>query len=105
MQLVLNQPLCQCLACQNGYGCGTHNASGIREVPDDEPMLDGMRIGQIVANERRKGIAEMHTAPAGDVVERLANHGEYGNIVANEVTEEWPPRLDYVELSRMVPLG
>jgi hypothetical protein len=102
--LVLNQPTCQCSSCQSGYGCGTHNAapSGIREVPDDDPMLDGMRIGELVANERRKAISA--PAPAAEVVERYAadpHHGE--NFTVNEVTEEWPPRLDYAEISRMTP--
>lgn len=102
--LVLNQPVCQCLSCQHGFT--THNAapSGIREVPEDDPMLDGMRIGELVANERRKGIAEMHTAPAGEVVERYAtdpNHGE--SFTMNEVADDWPPRLDYAEMSRMTP--
>lgn len=105
MQLVLNQPVCQCLACQSGYG--THNAapSGIREVPDDDPMLDGMRIGELVANERRDAITARAT-PAGEVVERFAaepHHGE--NFTVNEVANDWPPRLDYAEMSGMVPLG
>jgi hypothetical protein len=100
--LVLNQPVCQCLSCQSGYT--THNATptGIREVPDDDPMLDGMRIGELVANERRKAVTA-HPAPA-EVVERYAadpHHGE--SFTVNEVTEEWPPRLDYAEMSRMTP--
>lgn len=80
-----NHPPCNCTLCRTGV---SHNANAeIREVADDEPMLAGLGIGEIVANERRKELTgiEQQRQPSSTVP------------VANEMTEEWPVTPNYAE--------